>query len=439
MSFNHKQIFLFPLLFLCAWVPSSGDVTKLSTAERVILEAYASALAILPNGAQSSIQKKLGLWVRDNKGGSVWGNIEVSGSFPYQSVNSTILNSSSYVYDCSFKIGSFDYFPYQSNYTQRTCVRSGFVVDFYGGYWPSYLPNIASWPRNYDSWKMVSYSGAQSPSSVLAHCAVGRGYSSAGVRDGVSGNYYTDVLYYLPASNCQMTGYSETPRILLDIPYTANLNDTASILSILKSADSISLDIPIISTYTQGSFTFTKSTSIASAINYIENGVLVDGPIGQTSSIYPDTLFSGVSSNTFSPSGSSVSVNVSVNVSTIEIVNLLDEQNNYFVRGSTPDIESFDYDSLANPIINKSTGLISGYLTNLSSSAYMSVLQKFNVEESSAPVFPCVNFSFPYLGINEQICIEQFPGFSLVMQLFHAFFQIACFMYSCRILYKGDS
>lgn len=420
-----KYIRLIPLLFLCAWVPSSGDVTKLSTAERVVLEGYAAALALLPDGAQQAIQKKIGLWVRDNKGGSIWGSIEVSGNFPYQSVRSSVLNSSAYVYDCSFKIGSFDYFPYQANYTQRTCTRSGFVVDYYGQYFPSYVPNMVSWASNYDNWKMVSYSGAQSPSSVLAHCAVGRGYSSAGLRDGIPGNYFTDVLYYLPAANCQMTNYSDGVRVLLDIPLTANMNETGEMLGVLKAAKAGSLSLPVVSTYTNGAYTLTLSTSIDAAINYIENGVVVDGPIGQTSTIYPDTIFSGISSGTYTPSGSSTSVNVVVNVSTQEIVDRLDSVNDklsiFELNYTTADLKN-DFDSVVDSaaIAAQVISLASAAVVDLQDTSYFQALNQFipPAVSTSTTWEPCFDFdwsSTSWHGPQQHLCFSDFPTWNSIV------------------------
>jgi len=407
-----KYLKLFPLLFLCAWTPSSGDVTKLSTAERVILEAYAQALAILPDGAQQTIQKKLGIWVRDNKGGSVWGNIEVSGSFPYKSVNSSVLNQSSYVYDCTFRIaggGALYYFPDQAGFSNRTCTYSGFIVDYYGQYFPSYMANIATWGNYDDSFnKLVSYPVNTPPSSIASHCAVGRGYSSAGLRYGVPGNYYTDVLYYIPAANCQMNSFSEfSPRVLLDIPYTDNLNDTAEILSTLKSAEALTFELPVISTYTNGNFTFTGSTSIPAAIDYIENGVSVDGPIGQTSTIYPDTIYSGIGPGAYSPSGSSISVNVSVNVSTQEIV----DQLKIFNSTALPD--STDTENYLKGLID------SAYSVVIDSVMPQSTLNKFSVDVASTTWEPCFNFAFsqiPTFGAADySVCLSDFGNWDSVV------------------------
>jgi len=410
-----KYLKLLPLLFLCGWTPSSGDNTKLNTAERVILEAYGAALAILPAGAQASIQKTLGVWVRDNSGGSIWGTINVSGSFPYQNVNSTVLNSSAFVYDCTFSVnGGTAYF--QDNYggggvfRDMTCSRTGFVADINGNVWPSYLSNITSTNSIWDGIRKMIYTGDGSGiHSIAAHCIVGRAYASALTRNYVSGDYWNDVLFYINGSNCQINSFSELNRTFLNLPSSQALQDTAGILSTLKAAQAQSLALAVPnSTSSTGGYTLTASTSIAAAIAYIEQGVSVDGPIGQTTDLVPSTFYSGVSSSVYSNGGSSVSVNVSVNVSTAEIVNRLDSINSFLTEESTETVDSLS---------SWYNGLIGSAIDSVDTSTFTTVLNQFTVPIASTTWQPC--FTLAWSGLwgapDQEICLSDWPNWNGVI------------------------
>lgn len=402
-----------------AWVPSSGDITKLSNAERVVLDGYAAALSILPQGAQESIQKKLGLWVRDNTGGSIWGNISVTGTFPYQSVKSTILQESSSVYDCDFRFGVSDFFPDGWAYSGRTCMRSGIVVNGYGQSFPTFsIPISVSVRKGIDSWVMVSNPGGIYTGAIPGHCVVGRAYASAAGRRGWigdsyhEGSWYTDVVYYIGAGDCKMRTYGEvTTRTLLPFPSVDNKYDTQEILETLKAAERVSLELPVISTFTNGDFQIAVPPVISQAIDYIENGVPVDGPIGQTSDIYPATTYEAAVSSSVDVSGSSVSVNVNVvvNVSTKEIVDQLVDLNNSVdelkdgMNGSVNQIDG------STDIINSVGGVVVGVSSSVANSDLAKLFEKLQVPESSAPLVACWSADLGPWGGVRNICLADFP------------------------------
>jgi len=410
-----KYLKLLPLLFLCGWTPSSGDNTKLNTAERVILEAYGAALAILPAGAQASIQKTLGVWVRDNSGGSIWGTINVTGNFPYSNVNSTVLSQSAWVYDCAFQITGTNLFSDNYGgggiYQNMTCGHSGFVQDINGDWFPTNLSNGGAWRSgwNGDLTRMVVHGAIGGAGSLPAHCAVGRAYASAATRNGVAGNWFDDVLFYIQASNCQITAFSELNRSFLNLPSSQALQDTAGILATLKAAQAQSLALAVPnSTNSTGGYTLTASTSIAAAIGYIEQGVSVDGPIGQTTDLVPSTFYSGVSSSVYSNGGSSVSVNVSVSVSTAEIVDRLDSINSFLTEEST---------ETASSLSTWYNGLIGSAIDSVDTSSYTAVLNQFTVPIASTTWEPCFTLAWSGLwgAADQEICLSDWPNWTGVI------------------------
>jgi len=416
-------IALFLALPCSTWALTPLQITNATNSAQYIFNAYARALRVLPTSWGCFISKKIGIYVYAETGESAYGVF--TSSINQCTSDYTSYGNSEYVYGLIENIScNSQGYCNKANWTKGTATLGGSEC---------YIERY--FDRNNNPQFINTCGSNYRPSCTI----VAYGWTSNDFYDlGTSNqrfpydNYFSLNFRYTPS--CSGNIPIDSNSYWIPAPTFANQSDISEIRSAIIEAQKINYAPEVITNF-ETDFNGDNAT-FNSALNYIDNGVKVSSGVPQLYSSPPDA-----SVYTEQVSQSSVNVNVSitniVNVSTAEIVNELSEVNNYFTRGNEPEIDTFDYNAVSEPIIHKSSALLTNYLNEFSSSSFFTILDKFEVEESSSALFPCVNFDVTFLGFNEQFCPEALPGFDMVVNVCFALFQIACFMFSCRILYKG--
>jgi hypothetical protein len=403
-SFSHAQ--LTPL-----------QITNASNGAQLVFNAYTRALRALPSSWGCFVSKKIGIYVYTNTGESAYA---VYGSSSNQ---------------CSGDHVSYSDMPYAYGAVRNSlCLDQGYCNDVPWTKGTSHATSDCVIYRAFDRNNNPVFSNTCGTSFKPSCIVYASGWTANNFYDkNTSGlkfpydNYFTMFFKYWP--NCVVSTPMESTAFWVQKPNTSVATSMAEVRSAIIAASEIQHIPPEINNYTPG---FTGDNSIyASAISHIDNGILVSSGVPQLYSTPPD-------SQVYEQSLSTTIVNVTVNVSTAEIVNEISELNDFISRGESPEVSTYDYASIVNPMVAASTPALVNFMQTISSSSFLSILDKFTVEESTQPMLPCVTFRFDFLNFTQEFCPEEITGFSNVISVLYALFQIACFMYSVRILYKGD-